>query len=920
MPNTRLSSCRNWGIRVLVASVLARGASETFGRPPVRWDALNDVGNLGRVSAIEVSPFDPRTIVAGGDVLGAGVTHDGGVTWQQTQGFLNYQDNDITFHPTDRETIWIGTLGGPYKSTDGGRHWIVKRNGMPAVSSITITAPVERVVFDPNNASTLLAVAGNHRHMGYGKNGITHWGAVWRSTDGGDHWKQIATIDDAAIGAPDDGTGAMINDIAFAAGSSTVLYACSDEFGVYKSTDGGATWGKVNQGLPNTKAWSIALHPKAPDVLWVALGGGGGVYKSTDGGKNWRASFAGMSDLTASTVFRTMAVARSNPDYLYCAAWEGSGSTYRSTDGGSTWTRLVARGSHRSIVGGTGNSGSLIFQRINVDPNDPKHVVGACEGMVVQSWDAGTTWKDLTSFPANGGWRGTGYSGMCGTCIAWNPYRPGQVFTLGDDEGKLERSDDYLWSWKLKGSPGLIGPYNGAADVTFAADGTTYVGSGQFGNKVGVYANEPIIKSTDWGASWSYVKRPVGAVGDNRAVYVNPRDSSQLWCITGAAITGTLWKSTDGGINWTALDLENAGGLWNIAADPKNATVMYVGARSGIYKSTDGVHFSLMPGSPTSRNYDYAYLDPTDSGTVYAVSFNSGSLGGLYRCHGGSWSRLLAKPQARAVAVDPGDARRIALLTRGWTAFDQTSGDGVWISEDGGANWRQCNDGLRMLGGPAIAFNPDKSGQLILATDGAGYFVTDMGDSTPHGGKLQNVVGTIAAVDYDDGRQGFDPPAGNRGDALRGLKAGQWVKYRVNVPSTGYYDLTCHVASPAGGRVHLEFNGVNVTGPIEVKAAGRPDGWADVPVAHVRLVSGDQYMKLVLEAGSVDLRSVTAHDERPARGAGWPNPADDLSLPVKVRIHRGGHSGLVEAAAEESVDPCGLAGRVVDHLSVIDVQ
>src|SRR5579871_6811675 len=106
-------------------------AAASFAHPPVRWDSLNDVGNLGRVEAVEVSPFDSRTIVAAGDVLGAGVTHDGGATWEQTLGFLNYQDNDITFHPTDPNTIWIGTLGGPYRSMDGGSHWTLKREGMP---------------------------------------------------------------------------------------------------------------------------------------------------------------------------------------------------------------------------------------------------------------------------------------------------------------------------------------------------------------------------------------------------------------------------------------------------------------------------------------------------------------------------------------------------------------------------------------------------------------------------------------------------------------------------------------------------------------------------------------------------------------------------------------------------------------------
>jgi hypothetical protein len=74
------------------------------------------------------------------------------------------------------------------------------------------------------------------------------------------------------------------------------------------------------------------------------------------------------------------------------------------------------------------------------------------------------------------------------------------------DTGKLLRSDDSLWSWKLA-DPGLIGVYNGASDVSFARDGTIYVASGQFGNVSGAYRNEPIIKSTNWGETWA-ARRP----------------------------------------------------------------------------------------------------------------------------------------------------------------------------------------------------------------------------------------------------------------------------------------------------------------------------------------------------------------------------------------------------------------------------
>ena len=805
------------------------------------------------MSAVEVSPFDSRTIVAGGDVLEVGVTHDGGATWLQPSGFLNSQDNDTTFHPSNPNIMWAGTLGGPYESTDGGKTWVLKRDGMPAMSRVTITAPIERVIYDPHDENTLLAVGGNHRHMGYGKGGITCWGAVWKSTDGGEHWKKIATIDGSGVGGRDAITGAMINDFGFGAESSSILYACSDRRGVFKSTDGGVTWDTIDKGLPNKEAWSIALHPTDPNILWVSMGGGAGVCKSTDGGASWESSSKGMSDITDDTVLRTIAVAPSDPNYLYCASWEGSKSAYRSTDGGSTWTIIVNKATHDVLTNGAANSTGVSFQRINVDPKNAKHVVGACEGSVLESWDAGTSWKDITSFPTIGGRRGTGYSGMCGTHIAWDPYKPGLVFTLGDDEGKLERSENYLWSWKLARSSNLIGPYNGSSDCSFAADGTIYIGSGQFGNRVRPYANEPIIKSSDFGAHWNYVERPHGAIGDNRAVYVSPTNSSEVWCITGGSSTGFLYKSDDGGNHWRSLSDGNGAGLWNIAVDPKNPGTMYVGGSIGIYKSTDGEHFSLMRGSPTSANYEYAYVDPVDSSTIYGLSFNNGAMGGVYRYRDGAWTRILANSQTRAIAVDPANPQRIVVETMGWTAVDKNTGSGIWISEDGGANWTQCNDGLRMIDGPAVAFNPDKSGQVIFATNGAGFYATDVGDSTPHGGKVRSITHRIVAGDYDDGLQGFDPATTGRGHELRGLKAGQWVKYRVNVPSDGSYDIDCRVGSTAGGRFHIEFNGVNVTGPVTVASI---EGFeADVTIGHVNLTAGDQYMKFYPETDSLEVDS-----------------------------------------------------------------
>jgi hypothetical protein len=152
---------------------------------------------------------------------------------------------------------------------------------------------------------------------------------------------------------------------------------------------------------------------------------------------------------------------------------------------------------------------------------------------------------------------------------------------------------------------------------------------------------------------------------------------------------------------------------------------------------------------------------------------------------------------------------------------------------------------------PRDRLNPDKSGQLIFGTNGAGFFATDLGDSTPHGGKIRSVTSNIAAGDYDDGLQGFNASSIGRSNALSGLKTGQWAKYRVNVPLDGYYDIHCKAASTTGGTFHMEFNGVNVTGPVAVKSSGL----TDVSIRHVNLTAGDQYMKYFPESDSVEINS-----------------------------------------------------------------
>ena len=150
---------------------------------------------------------------------------------------------------------------------------------------------------------------------------------------------------------------------------------------------------------------------------------------------------------------------------------------------------------------------------------------------------------------------------------------------------------------------------------------------------------------------------------------------------------------------------------------------------------------------------------------------------------------------------------------------------------------------------------------------GGGYFATDVGSSTAFGGSPTALPGTVQAENYDSGGEGvaFHVPgtpaasayradnagvcAEATGNALCGIAANAWFKYRTSV-TAGTYDITLHAkAGTAGATVHLEVNGVNDTGPIALPTSG----YGDVVISGVELAGGSQYLKLYVEAGSASV-------------------------------------------------------------------
>ncbi|MGB5188620.1 VPS10 domain-containing protein, partial [Robiginitalea sp.] len=228
-------------------------------------------------------------------------------------------------------------------------------------------------------------------------------GGLWKTSDGGNEWKPVT---DGQV------TSSSVGAVAVAETQPDVVYIGMGEVqlrgsitqgdGVYKSIDAGKTWKHI--GLEETQAIArIRIHPANPDIVYVAALGHPygeneqrGVFRSTDGGASWEKVLyvspkAGAVDLI---------IDRNNPEVLYATTWEvyrkawkmwgggGDSKLWKSTDGGTSWTDLTSNeGMPEGPIGKIG---------VTVSPADSNRVwaiVEANEGGVFRSDDGGKTWE-----------------------------------------------------------------------------------------------------------------------------------------------------------------------------------------------------------------------------------------------------------------------------------------------------------------------------------------------------------------------------------------------------------------------------------------------------------------------------------------------------------------------------------------------
>ncbi len=317
-------------------------------------------------------------------------------------------------------TIWVGSAtGGVWKSINEGTTFEPVFQGEP-------TASIGDIAIDPNNTDVVWVGTGEANIFRSSNSGC----GVFKTSDGGKTWKHMGLEDTYTIGRIR--VNPKNSDIVYVAATGHE-YTPNEERGLYKTTDGGKTWNKVLGIDANTGVYDLVLDPTDPDIIYCTSWErirlkwndprttdktkNTGIWKSTDGGRNWKKINNGLPD--ANKLGRTgIDISRSNPKVLYAyvdnyeiayKAQPGEkdsygrqkkdvikGATiYRSDNSGELWTQVsgLTPDQKKFMERHSGTYG-WVFGQIRVDPNDENIVYSMGLGLN-QSVDGGKTFKPL---------------------------------------------------------------------------------------------------------------------------------------------------------------------------------------------------------------------------------------------------------------------------------------------------------------------------------------------------------------------------------------------------------------------------------------------------------------------------------------------------------------------------------------------
>ncbi len=700
--------------------------SETFSS--LRFRSIGPAVTSGRISDFAVNPNNQSEYYVASSSGGVWKTTNAGITYSPIfDGQGSYSIGCVSLAPSNPNIVWVGSGennnqrsvaygDGVYKSEDGGKTW--KNMGLKSSEHIS------EIVIHPTDPNIIYVAAYGPLWNEGGERGI------YKSTDGGTTWTCVKAVS-AYTGS---------NDLVMDPRNPNILYAAfhqrmrkvftyiggGPESAIYKSTDAGATWKKVEGGLPSGDIGRIglAISPVNPDILYTvveAKDDKGGIYRTTNQGASWekRNGF-----YTSGNYYQEIICDPVNSNKIFIT------DTYFkvSVDGGKSVSNLGEINKH------------IDNHCIWIDPKNTNHLLVGCDGGVYETYDHAGAWHYKENLPITQFYKVSTdndypfYGIHGGTQDNLSLGGPSRTTSANG----IINADWYVTS-QGDGFETQVDQSN--ANIIYAQ--SQYGGLVRFDRKNGEYLPiKPIEKEGEEAYRWNW----------DAPLFISHHNNSRLYF--GA---NKVFRTDDKGNSWTAISpdlsrqvdrnkIEVMGKVWSVDAIAKNGStdifgqtttiseskfdenMLWVGTDDGlIHLSTNGgsswTKFDNLPGVPAMSYVHQIIASVHDKNTAY-VCFNHHRYGDFKPYvlktsdAGKTWkaiqSNLPAKGSVYSIAEDHVNSN---LLFVG-TEF------GLFFSNNGGTNWIQLKAGLPTVAVRDIEIQR-RENDLVLATFGRGFYVLD---------------------------------------------------------------------------------------------------------------------------------------------------------------------------------------------------
>jgi photosystem II stability/assembly factor-like uncharacterized protein len=680
--------------------------------------------------------------------------------------------SDFAFNAKNPAQYFVATAsGGLWKTDNSGVTWKAIADSMPSYSYGDVT-------MDPNNSSVIWAGTGENNSQ----RSVAYGDGVYKSVDGGNSWNNVGLKNSEHISEilidPRD------SDVVYAA-SQGPLWSKGGDRGLYKTTDGGNTWSNVLEISQHTGVSDIAFDPENPDVLyatsyqrrrhvWTLINGGpeSTIYKSTDAGKTWKKINKGLPSVDLGRIGIDVAPSDANIVYAIVEAADGKSGFYRSTDKGASWTKQSSYVSgspqyYQEIVVDPKNphrvysldtylmvseNGGKTFTKAGeahkhvdnhalwIDPQNTNHLIIGSDGGVYESWDRAKNWSFKDNMPLTQFYKVT----------VDNDYPFYNVFGGTQDNASLGaphrttsssgiQNSDWLFTQFGDGFKTVIDPTN--PDIIYSQ--YQYGGLARYDKKSGERVQmQPVSPDPLVAQRFNWNSPLLISQHNNERIYYGSQTLFQSdnqgndW----RAISGDLSRNIDRnklkvmdkvwGVDTVAKNTSTSfyGSLIALTESPRQEGLLYTGSDDGVMHVTknggqqwdkldwpskvpDNSYVADMEASQFATNTVFAVFDNHKQGDFKPYVYRSDNNGKRWKNITGD---LPLRGSSYAIAQDHINKD---LLFVG-TEF------GVFFSQNAGKNWVQLKSGLPTIAVRDIVIQRRES-DLALATFGRGFYILD---------------------------------------------------------------------------------------------------------------------------------------------------------------------------------------------------